>query len=338
MVLFVGRYKIVVLLWAKQVLGGRLYYDCRLINNSFEDGILWAHMKSFWIWLVSMIVLSGVVHGQGQNPFDLVRSADDSTTSTVVTPEVDNKLDAENPFDVSHIPIRKNQYKEIERMALPKEEKARTISLSYLPLQIIVLSMCFLAYLLYMKRDHLAVLIKSISNDNFMKLSNYEEKGGLNVIYLLGYLLFILNAALLIYLVCTKQFGYSRPYLYLILVGCVAGFFLGKHVVNTVVSWVFHLSKESKLYDFTIITFYNLLGLVFFIINILMVFGSQGWVRALASFASLIFIIFLLSRYYKALIIGRSQANAYFFHFFLYFCAFEFCPWVVVYTVLKDLI
>lgn len=285
-----------------------------------------------------ILILAGSVVAQGQNPFDLDRTPVDSSSTVTAPPVVDNKLDVENPFDVSHIPIRKNQYKEIERMALPKDEKVQTISLSYLPLHIIILSMCILAYLLFMKRDHLAVLIKSISNDNFMKLSNYEENGGLNVIYLLGYLLFVINAALLVFLVCTKHFGFGRPYLFLTLVGIGLAFFLGKHLVNTLVSWVFHLSKESKLYDFTIITFYNLLGLVFFIINILIVFGPQGWVKALATFASLMFVIFLLSRYYKALIIGRSQANAYFFHFFLYFCAFEFSPWVIVYTVLKDLI
>lgn len=286
-----------------------------------------------------LLICLVIGNSQGQNPFDLVRTAQDSTvTATELPTTVSNKIDAENPFDVSHIPIRKNQYKEIERMTIPKEQVAPTISLSYLPLHIILLSMCILAYVLYNKRDHLAVLIKSLSNDNFMKLSNYEENGGRNVIYILGYTLFVVNAALLIYLMATEHFGYDRPYLYPICLGVCVAFFFGKHLMNTLFSWVFHLSKESKLYDFTIITFYNLLGVIFFIINILIVFGPQSWVRALATIASFFFIIFLLSRYYKGIKIARTYVNSHFFQFFIYFCAFEMAPWVIVYKSVSDLL
>jgi len=289
-----------------------------------------------------LVCLACSAFAQVKNPFDIQRSEGDSTEEGILienaATDLNTKLDDENPFSVSHIPIRKNQYKEIERMALPRDQEEKTISLVYLPLWIIILSMCILAYLLFIKRDHMAVLLKSILNDNFMKLSNYEENGGRNLVYMMGYVLFLLNFALLFYLLSTKLFEYDREYLYLILLLITIGFFWGKHIISALGSWIFRLSKEARLYDFTLISIYNILGVILLVANILMVFGPQSWVRALGFVSLAIFIIGLLSRHYKTLRIGQVQLNNYFFHFFLYFCAFEIAPWVIVYKVVKDLI
>ena len=69
-----------------------------------------------------------------------------------------------------------------------------------------------------------------------------------------------------------------------------------------------------------------------------MLFGRPEWIKSLAIVGSFFFVIALLSRYYKGLRIGQNQLNGYFFHFFLYFCAFEFAPWILIYTAVRDLI
>ena len=289
---------------------------------------------------IGLMSCNGLLSGQVKNPFDIQRSEQVETPAPAPIEATDpsevTKLDGDNPFSVSHIPIRKNQYKEIERLALPREEVQNSISLSYLPLWIIVASMRLLAYLLFMKRDHLATLLKSISNDNFMKLSNYESNGGRNPVYLTGYLLFILNFALLIYLIGTKHFQLGTDGRYWMIAGGVAAFFMGKHVINLLMSWVFRFRKESRLYDFVIITLYNGLGIVMLVINILIVFGPDGWTQPLGLAGIILFITGLLSRYYKVIRIGQQHLNSHFYHFFLYFCAFEFAPWVIVYTVFRD--
>jgi len=123
-----------------------------------------------------------------------------------------------------------------------------------------------------------------------------------------------------------------------LLLGACIAFFLGKHLVNLFISWIFEFSKESKLYDFTTITLYNLLAIVVLGLNIVLVFGRNSWVQPIATLMVFLFIISLLSRYYKGIRIGQSQLNSYFLHFFLYFCAFEFSPWIIVYTIVKDLV
>ena len=66
-------------------------------------------------YLLLGLVQSGLT--QVKNPFDLLRKDTMETASAPATTEselsFDTKLDDENPFSVSHIPIRKNQYKEI---------------------------------------------------------------------------------------------------------------------------------------------------------------------------------------------------------------------------------
>lgn len=281
---------------------------------------------------------------QGQNPFSIARSVADTIVETPVSDTeasdntLDTKIEGENPFTISHIPIRKNQYKAIERLAIANDGVVEeTISVTYFPLWILISSLCMLAYLLYHKKDHLLVLLRSISNENFMRMTSYEENGGRSIPYLIGYIIFILNAALFIYLYLTKHYGYNREYLFLMILGGVFLFFFGKHIVNGISSWVFYLQKQSKLYDFTIISIYNLLAVVFLSLNVVMVFGRQSWMQSIAVIGVIVFIIALLSRYYKGLRIGQGQLNSYFFHFFLYFCAFEFAPWILVYSAIKDL-
>ncbi len=292
------------------------------------------------LWLMAY----GSGMAQVKNPFDIIRSEGDSMpVEAVVQPppaplEEAVKIDTDNPFSVDHIPIRKNQYQQIENLTSTTRKAEENIALSYMPLWLIALSMCMLAFMLFIKKDHIAVLIRSLFNDNFMRMTNYEENSGWSRVYLMGYLMFIVNFALFLYLISVKHFGVNVGYLYPIILGLTLAFFWGKHLVTAFFSWVFHVVKESKLYDFTIVTIYNLVGLIFLVINILIVFGPDSWLKALAMIGLLSFIIFLLSRYYKTLRIGQSQLNNNFFHFFLYFCALEFSPWVVVYKVLRDLI
>ena len=254
-------------------------------------------------------------------------------------PQIDDiKLEGENPFSVSHIPIRKNQYEQIERLGISNRSVEENISITYLPIWIVILSMCLIAYLLFNKSDHILVLFRSLMNDNFMKMSNYEQNGGFSAPYIVGYLVFVFNIALFIFLYITKQHHYNTKYLYFILLGACMVFFFGKQLINSFFSSVMEFTKESKLYDFTTITIYNLLGVIILALNIVMVFGRSSWVQVIAVILAFIFVISLLSRYYKGIRIGKSQLNNYFVHFFLYFCAFEFSPWVVVYTLIKDMV
>ncbi|NNE26492.1 MAG: DUF4271 domain-containing protein [Saprospiraceae bacterium] len=291
-----------------------------------------------------MICLGSSLHGQTSNPFDIYHKAkpvQDSiqiTEPTPVTVEDVIKIEGSNPFDISHIPIRKNQIQEIESLSFKKDDQNKeTIEIGYWPLWILALSLILLAVLIYLKKDHFITLVRSAFNENYMRMTQYEQNAGLNAIYLLGYLIFILNVALFIYLILSRIFGYIFPYQFGYILLTLLVLYLGKHVVNFIFSKIFFTEKENEVYDFTIISFYNILAPFFVILNILVVFGISSWHKPLAVAGVFIYILLLIARYYKGLRIGRKYVNDYFFHFFIYFCAFEFSPWVIVYTYVKDL-
>lgn len=291
--------------------------------------------------IFSFLALNSTLIAQINNPFDLIRAISDSIELEVepVKPLSEStKLVGDNPFNISHIPIRKNQYQEIEKLNVTRNSGKETISLSYLPLWIIIISMCLIAYQFFIKSDHLAVLVKSISNDNFMRMTSYDENQGRSVGYIVGYFVFLLNFSLFLYLILVNQYGIDINYLYIIVLGLVVMFFLGKHVVNSIFGWLFNVRKEANFYDFVIITNYNLMAAIFLVLNIFLVFGADSWLKPLAVIGIFLFIIFLLSRYYKGLKIGHSYLNNYFIHFFIYFCAFEISPWLITYTIVKNLI
>ena len=159
------------------------------------------------------MLLATTVLAQKTNPFSISRSTPEPPKENVSEPAdtlINTKIQGENPFNISHIPIRKNQYEEIERLAISSTRVAeQDITLGYLPLWIIVASLCMLAYLLYHKKDHILVLLRSITNENFMRLTSYEENGGKSIPYILGYIIFLLNAALFLYLYITKVLNYT---------------------------------------------------------------------------------------------------------------------------------
>ena len=168
-----------------------------------------------------------------------------------------------------------------------------------------------------------------------MRLTQYETNGGLTIEYISGYILFLVNIILFIHLFLIKVINTLSIPIWQIIIG-VFVFFIGKHVINRVASQIFEYEKEAKAYGFTIITIRNILSVIFLSINILMVFGPEIWARPLTIFGVGLFIIFLISRYYKGVRIARVYINDTFFQFFIYFCAFEFSPWCVVFKFIKD--
>lgn len=302
-------------------------------------------MNSFAVmrtYFCTILVCIFTVHlsAQDNNPFNVFRSSDGESEGIVqdTTMEEDvTKIGGENPFDISHLPIRKNQYQEIERLTLTNESVQETISISYKPLWSIILSLCILAVIIGIRKNHMVSLFKSEFNENFLRLMQYESDGGRHAIYLLGYLLFLANVSLVLYLILKQYFEVNINSLYLYILGASVVFFIGKHIMIGFVSWVINTRKEGALYNFKIITDYSLLGIIFLILNILIVFGPEIWLKYIGILAVVVYLIFLISRYWRGFRIVKNYISQHFFHFFIYFCGFEIMPWVIVYILVKSL-
>ena len=151
--------------------------------------------------LILLTFSCSVLSGQQSNPYDIIRNDSIAKEIPVVEtePEAEStKIEGENPFSVSHIPIRKNQYEQIEQLNIRNRSAEESISISYLPLWVIAFSMCLLAFVLVRRKHHIVSLIRSVFNNNLMRLSANEENNGLSLIYLCGYTLFVVTLALFV--------------------------------------------------------------------------------------------------------------------------------------------
>ncbi len=295
----------------------------------------------FFISVAILFMLSLQLYAQsGINPFDIERNDSvqiEIDTISEALPALDTKIQDENPFSVSHIPIRKNQYEEIERLATTNREAEESISITYLPLWIVIFSMSLLAFILVRRKSHIYMLARTLFNENLMRQKAYEENKGLSLIYICGYLLFLINLSLFIFLVAGSIFSsFTAGFLNVLM--WVSVFMVGKHIVLSVFSRLYEFNKEADTYSFTINTIYNFIAPFYLALNVILLFGPDSWIRSLGLFGILIFTLFLISRYYKGLGIARKYLSQHIFHFFLYFCAFEFSPWLIIYGMLRDIV
>jgi hypothetical protein len=121
-------------------------------------------------------------------------------------------------------------------------------------------------------------------------------------------------------------------------VGFIAALYTGKYIFLKVVGWLFNVEKATDMYIFIVFLVNKILGIVlipFIVILALKRSGTQEFFVHL----SLILIGFLfLYRFFISYRPVRNEIKVNKFHFFLYLCAFEVTPLVLIYKVLLSIV
>ena len=146
--------------------------------------------------MISLIV-------SGQNPFEVkgrvVASTQDSlakSTNEIVVPNADSiaatqssldarydKLKENNPFEVSHIPLKRKTTPSIGQIPLDIKPKVSSNFIFWLML----FTLPLLALVLASKRDLLSKLTRSLFNENVLKLTKRQDGSGLSLHFVLMY-------------------------------------------------------------------------------------------------------------------------------------------------------
>ncbi len=171
-------------------------------------------------------------------------------------------------------------------------------------------------------------------NDNALTQAQREATGivGSTPYYLL-YLNFLLNIGLFIFLVIrffTNDRFNNAPFLFICLLGG-AGIFLSKHLIFSIIRYLFPVESEINRYNFLIIIFNCILGLFLVPFNFMIAFGSESFYQGLLVFWVLgLVTIFYVYRSLRALNIGSKFLVSDQFHFLLYLCTVEVAPVVLL--------
>ncbi|WP_350340190.1 DUF4271 domain-containing protein [Paraflavitalea speifideaquila] len=118
--------------------------------------------------------------------------------------------------------------------------------------------------------------------------------------------------------------------------GCllVLAIYLGKFIILKIIGWIFNVSNATDTYIFIIFMVNKMVGIILVPVLILMAFPYGSFLPVTMTLA---FIMLALSLAYRFIISYkpiRSEIKVSRFHFFVYLCAFEIAPLLLIYKVL----
>ncbi len=174
--------------------------------------------------------------------------------------------------------------------------------------------------------DH---VFRAFMNDNYLNLLYREQRGKSNIQYLFLYFFFIANLGFFIFLSLDH---WLTAGLHITLLTCilVAGIiYIARHLAMRLIAYLFPIEKEANQFNFTIIIFNILLGLILLPINLFLAF-APGSLSELAFYIGLGIIgLFYLFRQLRGLFISARFISSSQFHFFVYLCTVEIAPLLV---------
>jgi hypothetical protein len=143
-----------------------------------------------------------------------------------------------------------------------------------------------------------------------------------------------MNLAIFAYLMLHRyhgSLGLSPGLTFLVCLGGVLGFFAIKHFFLYVLSTVFPLEKEIRLYNFIVMSAGILTGLVLTPLNIFMAFAKPEAISTTFMYMAIasMLVIFVL-RALRGLFVGATYLTTHPFHFLLYLCTAEIAPLAVL--------
>jgi hypothetical protein len=114
----------------------------------------------------------------------------------------------------------------------------------------------------------------------------------------------------------------------------VSGVYLGKYVVLKITGWIFNISSATDTYIFIVFLVNKMIGIFLLPLIILLSFPNKYLLPVVVLSSYIMLILLFGYRFINAFRPIRSEIKVNRFHFFLYLCAFEIAPLLLIYKVL----
>lgn len=153
---------------------------------------------------------------------------------------------------------------------------------------------------------------------------------------LLMNILFILVGGLFVALIASYYGWLQNSFWWLTLysVTVLALVYMFKYLVIQFTGWVFNAKEPASTYSFIVFLINKMIGVILLPLLLLLAFsGGQVWDIAITLAAGVVILLFIF-RYIISLRIIRGTLNINPLHFFIYLCAVELMPMLIIYKVL----
>jgi hypothetical protein len=128
--------------------------------------------------------------------------------------------------------------------------------------------------------------------------------------------------------------GVSFWILYLDCMALLAAIYLVKFLVLKFIGWVFSISRATDIYIFIVFLVNKMMGIFLLPFLIVIIFSGQDWRQIFITLSlAMVFVLWgyrVLASYRPV----RNEIKLTPFYFFLYLCAFEIAPLLLIYKVL----
>lgn len=275
----------------------------------------------------------GLLLSQSNNPFEVYKKGESvpiliSTTATSGG-DVTSILPYSNPFDVAeerNLDLKTPDVND-QNQGVVNEKLSKYFSKSGsngFIFWIFLLSLILLAIAIRIDRKTFNNLYRSVLNNNFQNVIKREHKNGMSLFMIILYIIFILNISIFCLHLLSFYVGLKGFTLYFILAVIWVGIYLIRHISLWFLQQLLPNLTMSANYNFSIIIFNCILGLVIFPINALIAYSPypKQFIFIGLGLVALCYIM----RQIRAVFLALGSRHVQLFHFFIYLCSFEIAP------------
>lgn len=126
--------------------------------------------------------------------------------------------------------------------------------------------------------------------------------------------------------------------LWLYAMGALAGIYIGKFLVIKTIGWILRFSKASDAYIFVVFMVNKMTGIFLLPVLLLLAFPSEGLLPVVITLSLVLLVVLLVYRFLISYRVVRNEIKVNPFHFFIYLCAFEIAPLLLIYKVLLNIV
>lgn len=130
--------------------------------------------------------------------------------------------------------------------------------------------------------------------------------------------------------------GFWKLYLYSVL--AVALVYIGKNFILQFLGWSLRMKDTTDTYIFIVFLCNKVLGIFLLPLLMLIAFANEPLVTVATTLSYVLVVAIFLYRYISAYGFITRELKASRFHFFLYLCAFEVAPLLLIYKVLTKIV
>lgn len=276
------------------------------------------------------------------NPFEItdrlellpIESISPQDSSKYVNNSTSQKLKSDksesNPFEVSHIPLRKKDF--IDQNKVKTTVVKKNFLENSFPLFMIILSIILIAILLSQNRKLITELSNSLLNMTSLNTLQRKYQNGWSIMSMMLYSIFIINISLFI----NRAAGLDTLRNFIYVTCSISIIYLVKHALVRASGFIFPIHDLIKKINFSVISLHALLGIILVPINIFLYFSYDALSEAFLYIGIIAIVLNFLFRWLKGLFFGSVVLSSQPFHFFIYLCSFEILPWLVGWKILSS--